>query len=291
MSRLRQSFNNSMLSNSPSSLTKQYNSENEFNSNVKVDPMTNNNNNIKRENRNELECDHPSPTNEIKNQECNSNAKIDSLNQNYKTSELECEHPSPTETIVSYPSTTTTSTITTTNPEEFYQNELLRVQLNLRTTTLELRLEKEACQRLEQTVESLNNERVQNDNKTIELYTEIDMLSGKLLDVKSINVSLRLKHTEYEKVLVQIKAELKIEKKARQETSTAMKKQRVEDRLRSINKDEEISEIKIAMNKSTERMEAMIERQNASDHRMISTFFIGMGVGIVSLLLPSRLNR
>ena len=290
MSRLRQSFNNSMLSNSPSSLTKQYNSENEFNSNVKVDPMTNNNNN-KRENRNELECDHPSPTNEIKNQECNSNAKIDSLNQNYKTSELECEHPSPTETIVSYPSTTTTSTITTTNPEEFYQNELLRVQLNLRTTTLELRLEKEACQRLEQTVESLNNERVQNDNKTIELYTEIDMLSGKLLDVKSINVSLRLKHTEYEKVLVQIKAELKIEKKARQETSTAMKKQRVEDRLRSINKDEEISEIKIAMNKSTERMEAMIERQNASDHRMISTFFIGMGVGIVSLLLPSRLNR
>ena len=288
MSRLRQSFNNSMLSNSPSSLTKQYNSENEFNSNVKVDPMTNNN---KRENRNELECDHPSPTNEIKNQECNSNAKIDSLNQNYKTSELECEHPSPTETIVSYPSTTTTSTITTTNPEEFYQNELLRVQLNLRTTTLELRLEKEACQRLEQTVESLNNERVQNDNETIELYTEIDMLSGKLLDVKSINVSLRLKHTEYEKVLVQIKAELKIEKKARQETSTAMKKQRVEDRARSIIKEEEIAEIKIAMNKSTERMEAMIERQNASDHRMISTFFIGMGVGIVSLLLPSRLNR
>ena len=288
MSRLRQSFNNSMLSNSPSSLTKQYNSENEFNSNVKVDPMTNNN---KRENRNELECDHPSPTNEIKNQECNSNAKIDSLNQNYKTSELECEHPSPTETIVSYPSTTTTSTITTTNPEEFYQNELLRVQLNLRTTTLELRLEKEACQRLEQTVESLNNERVQNDNKTIELYTEIDMLSGKLLDVKSINVSLRLKHTEYEKVLVQIKAELKIEKKARQETSTAMKKQRVEDRGRNQLKDEEIAEIKIAMNKSTERMEAMIERQNASDHRMISTFFIGMGVGIVSLLLPSRLNR
>ena len=54
---------------------------------------------------------------------------------------------------------------------------------------------------------------------------------------------------------------------------------------------EEIAEIKIAMNKSTERMEAMIERQNASDHRMISTFFIGMGVGIVSLLLPSRLNR
>ena len=288
MSQLRQSFNNSMLSNSPSSLTKQYNSENEFNSNVKVDPMTNNN---KRENRNELECDHPSPTNEIKNQECNSNAKIDSLNQNYKTSELECEHPSPTETIVSYPSTTTTSTITTTNPEEFYQNELLRVQLNLRTTTLELRLEKEACQRLEQTVESLNNERVQNDNETIELYTEIDMLSGKLLDVKSINVSLRLKHTEYEKVLVQIKAELKIEKKARQETSTAMKKQRVEDRQNAINKDEEIAEIKIAMNKSTERMEAMIERQNASDHRMISTFFIGMGVGIVSLLLPSRLNR
>ena len=285
MSQLRQSFNNSMLSNSPSSLTKQYNSENEFNSNVKVDPMTNNN---KRENRNELECDHPSPTNEIKNQECNSNAKIDSLNQNYKTSELECEHPSPTETIVSYPSI---STITTNPQDEFYQNELLRVQLNLRTTTLELRLEKEACQRLEQTVESLNNERVQNDNETIELYTEIDMLSGKLLDVKSINVSLRLKHTEYEKVLVQIKAELKIEKKARQETSTAMKKQRVEDRLRSINKDEEISEIKIAMNKSTERMEAMIERQNASDHRMISTFFIGMGVGIVSLLLPSRLNR
>ena len=290
MSRLRQSFNNSMLSNSPSSLTKQYNSENEFNSNVKVDPMTNNNNN-KRENRNELECDHPSPTNEIKNQECNSNAKIDSLNQNYKTSELECEHPSPTETIVSYPSTTTTSTITTTNPEEFYQNELLRVQLNLRTTTLELRLEKEACQRLEQTVESLNNERVQNDNELMDLYNENQMLSGKLLDVKSINVSLRLKHTEYEKVLVQIKAELKIEKKARQETSTAMKKQRVEDRGRNQLKDEEIAEIKIAMNKSTERMEAMIERQNASDHRMISTFFIGMGVGIVSLLLPSRLNR
>ena len=289
MSRLRQSFNNSMLSNSPSSLTKQYNSENEFNSNVKVDPMTNNNN--KRENRNELECDHPSPTNEIKNQECNSNAKIDSLNQNYKTSELECEHPSPTETIVSYPSTTTTSTITTTNPEEFYQNELLRVQLNLRTTTLELRLEKEACQRLEQTVESLNNERVQNDNELMDLYNENQMLSGKLLDVKSINVSLRLKHTEYEKVLVQIKAELKIEKKARQETSTAMKKQRVEDRGRNQLKDEEIAEIKIAMNKSTERMEAMIERQNASDHRMISTFFIGMGVGIVSLLLPSRLNR
>jgi len=290
MSRLRQSFNNSMLSNSPSSLTKQYNSENEFNSNVKVDPMTNNNNN-KRENRNELECDHPSPTNEIKNQECNSNAKIGiswCMDDRNKTSELECEHPSPTETIVSYPSTTT---IATTNPPEFYQNELLRVELNLKTTTLELRLEKEACQRLEQTVESLNNERVQNDNETIELYTEIDMLSGKLLDVKSINVSLRLKHTEYEKVLVQIKAELKIEKKARQETTTAMKKQRVEDRGRNQLKDEEIAEIKIAMNKSTERMEAMIERQNASDHRMISTFFIGMGVGIVSLLLPSRLNR
>ena len=287
MSRLRQSFNNSMLSNSPSSLTKQYNSENEFNSNVKVDPMTNNNNN-KRENRNELECDHPSPTNEIKNQECNSNAKIDSLNQNYKTSELECEHPSPTETIVSYPSI---STITTNPQDEFYSNELLRVELNLRTTALELRLEKEACQRLEQTVESLNNERVQNDNELMDLYNENQMLSGKLLDVKSINVSLRLKHTEYEKVLVQIKAELKIEKKARQETSTAMKKQRVEDRGRNQLKDEEIAEIKIAMNKSTERMEAMIERQNASDHRMISTFFIGMGVGIVSLLLPSRLNR
>ena len=290
MSRLRQSFNNSMLSNSPSSLTKQYNSENEFNSNVKVDPMTNNNNN-KRENRNELECDHPSPTNEIKNQECNSNAKIGiswCMDDRNKTSELECEHPSPTETIISYPSTTT---ITTTNPPEFYQNELLRVELNLKTTTLELRLEKEACQRLEQTVESLNNEIIQNDSEVIHLYNENQMLSGKLLDVKSINVSLRLKHTEYEKVLVQIKAELKIEKKARQETTTAMKKQRVEDRQNAINKDEEIAEIKIAMNKSTERMEAMIERQNASDHRMISTFFIGMGVGIVSLLLPSRLNR
>ena len=288
MSQLRQSFNNSMLSNSPSSLTKQYNSENEFNSNVKVDPMTNNN---KRENRNELECDHPSPTNEIKNQECNSNAKIGiswCMDDRNKTSELECEHPSPTETIVSYPSTTT---ITTTNPPEFYQNELLRVELNLKTTTLELRLEKEACQRLEQTVESLNNEIIQNDSEVIHLYNENQMLSGKLLDVKSINVSLRLKHTEYEKVLVQIKAELKIEKKARQETSTAMKKQRVEDRGRNQLKDEEIAEIKIAMNKSTERMEAMIERQNASDHRMISTFFIGMGVGIVSLLLPSRLNR
>ena len=288
MSQLRQSFNNSMLSNSPSSLTKQYNSENEFNSNVKVDPMTNNN---KRENRNELECDHPSPTNEIKNQECNSNAKIGiswCMDDRNKTSELECEHPSPTETIISYPSTTT---ITTTNPPEFYQNELLRVELNLKTTTLELRLEKEACQRLEQTVESLNNEIIQNDSEVIHLYNENQMLSGKLLDVKSINVSLRLKHTEYEKVLVQIKAELKIEKKARQETSTAMKKQRVEDRGRNQLKDEEIAEIKIAMNKSTERMEAMIERQNASDHRMISTFFIGMGVGIVSLLLPSRLNR
>ena len=286
MSRLRQSFNNSMLSNSPSSLTKQYNSENEFNSNVKVDPMTNNN---KRENRNELECDHPSPTNEIKNQECNSNAKI---NNNHKTSELECEHPSPTETIVSYPiSSASTSTITTTNPQDFYQNELLRVELNLRTTALELQLEKATCQRLEQTVESLNNKIIQNDNEVIYFYNENQMLSGKLLDVKSINVSLRLKHTEYEKVLVQIKAELKIEKKARQEATTAMKKQRVEDRQNAINKDEEIAEIKIAMNKSTERMEAMIERQNASDHRMISTFFIGMGVGIVSLLLPSRLNR
>ena len=115
----------------------------------------------------------------------------------------------------------------------------------------------------------------------LEKTKSFESTETKLLQVKEINVCLRLKHEEYKRSIAVLGASLRLEKKLRNEISVSSRKQAADHQQEMKIMKNELNMVK-AMVKA---MQSEVEQKNS---RMLGSFAVGVGVGLVSFFLPKH---
>ena len=153
-----------------------------------------------------------------------------------------------------------------------------RLRLDLNTTRQELEL-------------ALEEKQMRRNSHGQDLFEKTKSLEStvtKLLQVKEINVCLRLKHKEYERSLAVLGASLRLEKKLRNEISVSSRKQAADHQQQMKERDEEMKIMKNELNNVRDMVKAMQSEVEQKNSRMLGSFAVGVGVGLVSFFLPKH---
>jgi hypothetical protein len=132
----------------------------------------------------------------------------------------------------------------------------------------------------------LNLNTSQHDLNASLMYQE--QLEMKLTQIKEINSCLRKKHGQYEKTIELLKHEILDQKNTRKQAAILFTNERAIQRKELEDRREEMETVKLELNKVKILVEKMIIKEQAAKQNMASSFVIGIGVGIVSLLLPRQ---
>ena len=155
----------------------------------------------------------------------------------------------------------------------------LRLENNTTHQELVLALEKK---------EMYHRNSIESIQKVNELVHSLETTETKLIQVKEINVCLRLKHDEYERSLQVLSANVRTEKKLRDEMSLIVRKEAEENKREREEREEEMKMLKNDLNNVRDMMSVLKSEVEQKNSRMLGSFVVGVSVGLVSFLLPKR---
>ena len=201
--------------------------------------------------------------------------------------------PSPASTISQSPSSTPALTYTTASEEhaqlqEHFRDETFRLKLDLKSTNHELKMVTAEALGHQQTITSMCNEISKSDTDIMDLCQQLEVSETKLLQVKKINLCLRLKHEDYERQLQRMNTNYKLQLEMEKNTRRGLQQQCDAHQQELKQRDEQMQSLNDELQSVRDMVNVLMERQSVSNTKLVTSFATGIVIGIVSLLLPRR---